>query len=395
MTQAARIRLALFVCAVLQLSQVPARAQDSLVDTLSFLLTNQGVPTGDFVKDQESAEVTRDTIARLLVAELTTTPLSSSSGGFSYRFNPMLGTVERASESFGPFFTERSLTVGRNRASIGAQAQVARYTRLDAYDLRDGSFVTTANQFRDEAQPFDVEALTLRLTSTTMTLFGTMGVHDRVDIGVAVPLVRLSLEGSRLNTYRGVSFLQASATADATGFGDVAVRGKVNLLDRGGSGVAVIEELRLPTGRSSELLGAGEASLRSVVVASSEVGRIATHGNLGITLGGISNVIDYRGAVTLTPVPRVTIVGELLGRRIADVGTIAQERVPHPSLVGVDTIRLVSTGESVNTASLVVGTKWNVTETWLANVNLAVPLTERGLRSAATLVFGVDYAFEW
>ena len=44
----------------------PAYAQDSVVDTLSFLLTTQAVPTGDFVKDRESAEITRDTMARLL-----------------------------------------------------------------------------------------------------------------------------------------------------------------------------------------------------------------------------------------------------------------------------------------------------------------------------------------
>jgi hypothetical protein len=124
--------------------QAPAYAQDSVVDTLSFLLTTQAVPTGDFIKDQQSAEITRDTIGRLLLTELTTTPLSSSSGGFSYRFNPTLGTVERASESFGAFFTERSLTVGNRRASVGVQAQVARYSNLDDYSLRDGTFITTA-----------------------------------------------------------------------------------------------------------------------------------------------------------------------------------------------------------------------------------------------------------
>jgi hypothetical protein len=373
----------------------PLHAQESLVETLSFLLTTQSVPTGDFDKDEESAEVTRDTIGRHLLTELTTTPLSSSSGGFSYRFNPALGTVERASESFGPFFTERSLTVGSRRMSVGAQAQIARYSRLDDYNLRDGTFVTTANQFRDESRPFDVESLTLSLSSTMVTMFGNIGLHDRVDVGVAVPFVRLALTGSRLNVYRGSSLLQASATAEAMGFGDLAVRGKVNLLDRGGSGLALIEEVRLPTGREEDLLGAGEASFRTVFIASSEVGRIAAHGNFGVTVGGLSDVVDYRGAVTMSPVPQLTLVGELLGRRIADVGSLAQERVPHPTLAGIDTIRLISTGESVNTAAFVVGTKWNVSDTWLANANISIPLSSRGLRSDVLLVFGLDYAFEW
>jgi hypothetical protein len=373
----------------------PLYAQESLAETLSFLLTPQAVPTGDFVKDEQSAELTRDTISRLLLTELTTTPLSSSSGGFSYRFNPALGTVERASESFGPFFTERSLTVGSKRVSVGAQAQVARYSHLDSFNLRDGTFVTTANQFRDETLPFDTESLTLSLNSTTLMLFGNMGLHDRVDVGLAVPFVRLSLNGSRLNVYRGRSLLQARATADAMGFGDMAVRGKINLLDRGGSGLAVIEEVRLPTGREEDLLGAGEASFRTVFIGSSEVGRIAVHGNFGATFGGLSDVIDYRGAVTMSPVPQLTLVGELLGRRISDVGSLVEERVPHPLLAGIDTIRLTSTGQSVNTAVFVAGTKWNVSDTWLANFNVSVPLTSRGLRSDVLLVFGVDYAFEW
>jgi hypothetical protein len=373
----------------------PAAAQDSVVDTLSFLLTTQAVPTGDFVKDRESAEVTRDTIGRQLLIELTTTPLSSSSGGFSYRFNPAIGTVERASESFGPFFTERSLTAGNHRASLGVQAQIAHYSGLDDNNLRDGTFVTTANQFRDEPQPFDVESLTLQLNSTTVTAFGNFGLHNRVDVGVAVPFVRLSLDGSRLNVYRGTSLLQARATAEAAGFGDIALRGKVNVVDRGASGLAVIGEVRLPTGREEDLLGTGETAFRTVIIGSSEVGRVAFHGNLGGTFGGLSGVVDYRGAVTFSPVSQLTVVGELLGRRIADLGSLAEERVPHPSIAGVDTIRLISTGEGIHTASVVVGTKWNVNDTWLANLNLLVPVTHRGLRADAQVVFGVDYAFDW
>jgi hypothetical protein len=96
----------------------------------------------------------------------------------------------------------------------------------------------------------------------------------------------------------------------------------------------------------------------------------------------------------MSPVTQLTLVGELLGRHIPDLGTLAEERVAHPSLAGVDTIRLVSSGESVDIASFVIGTKWNVSDTWLANVNLSLPLTNRGLRAGMLLTFGVDYTFE-
>lgn len=389
------MRLLAVALLLLHLASAPARAQGSVADTLSFLLTTQSVPTGDFVKDEQSAEVTRETITRLLLSELTTVPLTSSSGGFAYRFNPSLGTVERASESFGPFFTERSLMIGRGRASVGGQVQIARFSELDIYNLRDGTFVTTANRFLGQPQPFDVESLTLELDSTTVTLFGHVGLHERVDLGVAVPFIRLALDGSRLNVYRGTPLLQANATARATGFGDIAVRAKVNVLDRGGSGLAVVEDVRLPTGREEDLLGAGTASFRTVFIASSEAGRFAAHGNLGATFGGLSDGFDYRGAVTVGVLPQLTLVAELLGRRISDVGRLVEEQVPHPLLAGVETLRLVTTGDGVNTVGLVLGTKWNLRDTWLLNLNLSIPLTQAGLRSDVLMLFGVDYAFEW
>jgi hypothetical protein len=35
-----------------------------------------------------------------------------------------------------------------------------------------------------------------------------------------------------------------------------------------------------------------------------------------------------------------------------------------------------------------------VSDTWLANVHLALPMTRGGLRSGILLMFGVDYTFE-
>ncbi len=371
----------------------PARAQQPLGEVLSFLLTNQSVPTGDFVKDAEAAEITRDAITRLLLVELTTLPLSSSSAGFTYRFNQTLGTLERATDSFGPFFTERSLTAGRLQASAGFSLQNVPFERLDEFDLRDGSFVTIANQFRDEGTPFDEEALTLKLRSTTLTLFGNLGVTDRIDVGLAVPLVWLSLEGSRVNTYRGAQLLQARAVAESRGLGDVAVRSKVHLVGQGNSGLAALGEIRFPTGREENLLGSGEASFRALLIGSIEPGRVAAHANAGFTLGGLSNEINYRAAASVSASPRVTIIGELIGRRIAEVGRLTASRAPHPTIAGVDTIRLIENGASTHTAALVTGMKWNVGESWLLSANVMVPLTARGLRPRIAPFVSFDYAF--
>jgi len=103
--------------------------------------------------------------------------------------------------------------------------------------------------------------------------------------------------------------------------------------------------------------------------------------------------MNYRGAVTYTASDRVTLVGELIGRRLGDVGRITEARAPHPTIAGVDTIRLVTEDTSLSTGALVGGAKWNLTGTWILGGHAMVPMTDRGLRSGIVTLFGLEYAF--
>lgn len=389
-----RLRFAALLALAGSLTAAPAAAQDrSLSEVLSFLLTNQAVQTGDFVRDAESVAATRDTVTALLASEVATLPPSLSSVGFAYRFNPAIGTVERASASFGSFFTERSLTAGQGQASIGVNLRLASYRTLDGRDLRDGGFLTTANQFRDETIPFDEERLTLELQSRVLTLSGTLGLTDRLDLSAAVPLVQLSMTGSRMNTYRGSRQPQAAAEATTSGLGDVAVRAKYGVLAGPEGGLAVAGELRVPTGSRENLLGAGKAAYSALLIGSTERGGVGWHGNVSLGGGGLSNEIAYRGAMTLNAAERVTVVGELLGRRLGQAGRIVEVRAPHPTIGNVDTIRLLSEENALTSHAAVVGAKWNVTGSWILAGHTLWPLTQRGLRSGVVTLIGVDYAF--
>ena len=179
-----------------------------------------------------------------------------------YRFNPELGTVERATQSFGPFFVERALTAGRGQASFGPHAAAAAFHVARRPQPRDGSLVTTANQFTDEAAPFDVDHLTLNIDADIATLYGTVGVTDSLDVGIAAPLVSLTMDGSRINTYRGQVFTQATASGRAIGLADLVVRARVHVLQRGRLALAAAVDVRLPTGRQEDLLGAGTTSYK-------------------------------------------------------------------------------------------------------------------------------------
>src|SRR5438876_5182642 len=148
--------------AVLLASAGTASAQQTVADVLTFLVTNQGqIATGNPQFDQAAALATSATISRALVANIATLPVTSSSAAFVYQLNSELGTVERATQSFGPFFVERASTAGRGEMSFALTFQHLRFSSLDGHDLRDGTFVTTANQFRDESAPYDENRLML------------------------------------------------------------------------------------------------------------------------------------------------------------------------------------------------------------------------------------------
>jgi hypothetical protein len=383
----------MFVTACVACAPATAAAQESVGDVLSFLLTNRSIPTGDFVRDEEAATATRDSLSSFLLLELATLPIGSSAGGFAYRLNPALGTVERSSDSFGPLFTERALTAGRRQSSFTLSYQVASFDTIDGRSLRDGTLVSTASRIRGDAEPFDVETISLRIRANTATIAMNHGLTDRLDVSAAVPFVRLTVAGQRLDTYRGSALLQATGSAVASGLGDVLVRGKYNVVRRGGSGVAIGGEVRLPTGDPDNLLGTGEAAFRPRVIASVENGQAGVHGEVGYVMGGLSRELNFGTAVTAVVWPTVTLIGEVAGRRLDEVRRLTESTDIHPRLSGVETLRLTGLPQSMTRIVAIGGIKWNVASTFLVNVSVIRPLTEAGLNAPWVPTISVDYCF--
>jgi hypothetical protein len=363
----------------------------SVSDVLTFLLNNESVQTGSVERDRQAALATTTTISRALLTNLATIPVPSSSSAFVYRLNPELGTVERLSQNFGPFFVERALTAGAGEVSFGLAAQAFRFTSLDGRPLRDGTLVTTANQFVDEAAPFDVDRLTLDINANVATFYGNIGVSDRVEVGFALPFLSLDLSGSRLNTYRGRTFAQASAQAHAAGLADVVVRTKILAYHEEGGAIAAAVDVRLPTGRSEDLLGAGTTAVKFSGIGSLEGSRWSGHANVGFTAGGPARELSLAGAVAAAATGHVTITGELLGRLI-DARGIGAVSEAHPTVQNVETIRLLPEGGRLTEVSLVAGFKWNLSDTWVLAGNVTIPVTHDGLTSPFAPFIGLDYS---
>jgi hypothetical protein len=369
-----------------------ARAQ-TLIQKLGALLTEQQ-SQGGFVPDAAAALATTVTVANLFAVELATLPVAASSGGFVYRLNPSLGTFERATDDFGPFFTERTLRNSRGQASIGFSYQVSKFGSLQGADLTSGTFPTNAQRFSNAIDPFSIDTLQLNLEARTASTFVSYGVTNKLTAGVVIPVETVTFSGTRNRTFNGTTQLQSIQSGSASGIGDIDVNGRYLVLGDGVHGFSIGGDLIFPTGNQNQLLGSGSTAGRMLAIGSWEEGQLAVHLNGGFGLGGVSREVFGSAATTFAATSRVTLVGELIGRRMTELNTVGAVYEPHPVLAGVDTMRWLPAASGVKTVFVVGGAKWNIARSFLLNTNLLFRVTDNGLTARVTPSVSFDYAFE-
>ena len=134
---------------------------------------------------------------------LSTNPVGTPGGGFTYVFDPTLGSFTRSSNSFGPSFAERALTTGRGKASMGFGLQHANYDTFEGLSLKQRDIVfyvqhteccspgSAGQSIPDQSRltpPFEGDlikaALRLQLVSDTSTVVATYGLTDRFDFSL-------------------------------------------------------------------------------------------------------------------------------------------------------------------------------------------------------------------
>jgi hypothetical protein len=108
--------------------------------------------------------------------------------------------------------------------------------------------------------------------STEGALIATLGLHDAVDVAVALPLAatRMTVGGAR-----------QGATA---GLGDLGLELKWRVVEAGGFSLAVKPGLTLPTGDPARGLGTGQPCGALLLAATQQAGSLTLHLNVGYGL---------------------------------------------------------------------------------------------------------------
>jgi hypothetical protein len=345
---------------------------------------------------------------RQLGSQLSSFPLGSSAGGFTWTFSPDMGAFRRSSESFGPIFAERALTVGKKKLNLGFNYQHASFNNIEGKSLSDKSIKVYSTASLYGTTIFIEDALNLKVSSDTFDIYGTLGVTDRFDLGFAIPVVSVDMDaslssrvgqspgtiGNELDTF--------SRSGSASGIGDVVLRAKYTALKTTSGGIAAAADVRLGTGDEMDFLGLPGSQVKIYAIGSAAYGKFSPHFNVGYTASSGSDVaedetsplleppdeVNYVGGVDWAATPRVTVAVDFLGRTLLDAGRLVDSPTSFSSAYTQFTLE----DGNLNQALLAIGGKVNPFSNVLVTVNVLVPLARTGL-TGTTWVLGFDYSF--
>jgi hypothetical protein len=384
---------------------------------------------------QPNAQALLTQLNQGIASQISTFPLGSSSAGFTYTFDPALGVFNRSTETFGPVFSERPITAGKGKFSVGLNYQKATYDTFDGYDLRNGELqlylthIDTNNDRNILAPWFEGDIiradLSMDLKNETAVFYANYGVSDRFDIGVAIPYQRIDLSAridtsiDRLSTSLDPFVVHVFSDGQAThqflesdkaeGVGDIVLRGKYNLARGSGVGLAAALDVRLPTGDADNLLGSGATQTKlSLIASSGGAHRFAPRASVGYTLssggagfmGDVADEINYSVGFDAGLHKRITLTADFIGRALPDANRLANEDVTFRFVTRTDpTVRTTTRStpfSSTGNLNLMIGSagiKINPGGHLLLVGNVLFSLGDDGLQDKITPVFGIDYSF--
>jgi hypothetical protein len=363
-------------------------------------------------------------------------PVGSTSGGLTFRFEG--GLPVAAAVSAGPIFGERGYTLGHGRAVVGANFTSTRFNTSRGKPIKDLRLIFTqtnidndqcdAEQGRDCA-PLGVPLsendvlevlLTLDLDVDVMSLFVTYGLLDRVDLGLIVPVAHTSLAAHSLaqiipfgTSGSGASHFIAGTPEDpvlsstqvvngsATGIGDLVGRMKVNVFERNGAALALLGDVRAPTGDKQDFLGTGEWGVRGLGILSLRFGDFSPHVNAGYVWrgenpgNGVANdaallTIGFDQVFESWTTFSADVITELqIGRSVFEVPPPVTFTEPF-----VRSVRPMEISDARdNLAALSVGFRFATLSNFTAVANTLIPVAGSSPRPDFAWSLGVEYDF--
>jgi hypothetical protein len=351
-----------------------------------------------------------------IAASAANLPLSATTSGVTFRF--VGGLPVRTSSSLGPIFGERAQTLGKGRFVVGANMSGLNFTSLRGVPLNQ----IVLNFSHDDVDPpglgqplreNDILQVRLDLSVNLLvsTFFATWGLSDKVDLGLAVPVVHTGLTGRSTGQFfpfgiptshffagdsaNPVLSASAATFGFTTGLGDIALRTKWSVHDDERAALAVMADARMPTGSEADLTGSGHFSLRGLLLASARLGDFSPHVNLGYAMrGGRNDAFLATGGFDQAMSAWATIAVDVVSEwqvgesslRLPGLVTIEYPVTRHVTPTNIPNIRDHRVSGSF-------GMKFRTPGGPIVVANALMPLRRGGLESRFVWTLGIDGNF--
>jgi hypothetical protein len=299
-------------------------------------------------------------------------PALSTSAGYTYEWNPELEVLERSAKTFGPLFSERAVTLGRNKFNFNVSYTYIKFDEFNGKNLDklvnnvEVARVpeTGQNEYFGLFRGFDCDAdgenclrqsgdrvtLDLDLEAQLFDFSFTYGILDSLDVNIDIPVVRTYLRSSVQQTLpdprcldpnisnsddcqavldsglgpnvvggQGGFFVFPPEASRETslGIGDIHLRTKWAPITNPVR-LAGLLDLGIPTGNAADFQGTGDSRIATTLIASRDLGSmIELHSQGGVEFN--INDVDrsqarYAAGVTAQLASFMAVTVDFLGR---------------------------------------------------------------------------------
>ena len=378
-----------------------------------------------------AAQLSRDALAPGLAgfieSNLAAVPLTPPSIRSVFEGGEIVNVVA----GFTPVFTENSSTVGQGKTFFGANFSYYDFSKIRGRQLSETEFTFAQNDGTGDVvtvtMPMDVKA-------QVYTFYGTYGVTNSLDIGVAVPLVNFEVtadgtvfavqrkegdtsgcgygplgplcngEGGDTTPELGLGAAAVTGVSEdeltETFLSTLAVRVKYRVPNTTGLGrFATVLDLRLPTRSGSSVLGSGEFGGRLTFVTEAPMQNGFTpYLNVGAQLwsGDASSSLRFAGGFTQLFENKLAFSFDLLGELDVQsdeflvsfdddpLSTDAEASVSSSSIPAV---------ERDHELNLALGLQYGITTDLQVYGSTMFSLLDRGLHSSVVPTVGVAFHY--
>lgn len=369
-----------------------------------------------------------DALTNFIGTSVSSFPLNSTVAGLTFDFSS--GRPVSTSTSLGPIFSERAQTMGSGLINFGLNFTYINFTKMRGINTNDLRLSFThqdvgAPGMGDSPNEFDYIDMYMHMdiNASILAFYSTYGLTDRIDLGVAIPIVNVKMKSDPtaiMNSYTFVNNDSAnhffggtranpvleiqpgSIDDDATGLGDIAIRAKFNFLKNSSVDLAALAEYRIATGDDKNFLGLGSDQVSFFLIISKIIGDFAPHLNLGYKLNTGSTDLDeflchlgYDQKLSQQLTLAVDFIGDFeLGAKDNAL------KFPKP----VTVVRADGYKETIDITNIpdykhdniinsAIGFKYRPREDMLIVGNVFLPINDGGLRADFIPTLGMDINF--